>query len=148
MRPFKIGDVNLGLAADKDGLDLNDRMKINKYLKTRVDALIEEANKEFEERNADSDEIIVQDSPSHVSMFRVLAFSRSGGRFLGCSVNRLPETFLSARRHGNIRAFVLFQSLLIFEFYVVNSIVNAICSFPCPEACCCRKDVDDYPQNL
>lgn len=51
-----MGDVHLALEAEEEGIDLNDRVEINKYLKRKVNELIEEANQEFQERNADSDE--------------------------------------------------------------------------------------------
>ncbi|OBZ66455.1 Double-strand break repair protein MRE11 [Grifola frondosa] len=52
VRPFVLDDVVLSEAAEDEGLDLNDRMEISKYLKAKVNELIEKANGQWDERNA------------------------------------------------------------------------------------------------
>ncbi|THH29504.1 hypothetical protein EUX98_g4702 [Antrodiella citrinella] len=52
VRPFVLDDVSLAAAADDEGLDITDRMEIEKFLKKRVTELIEKANTTWDERNA------------------------------------------------------------------------------------------------
>lgn len=52
MRPFVIKEVVLVYVAEEEGLDLNDQMEISKFLKTKVNKLIEQANEQWDERNA------------------------------------------------------------------------------------------------
>ncbi|KAG6809018.1 meiotic recombination [Tricholoma furcatifolium] len=52
VRPFVIENVDLGEVAEEEGLDLSDQIEISKYLKSKVNALIEQANQQWEERNA------------------------------------------------------------------------------------------------
>ncbi|RPD69197.1 DNA repair exonuclease [Lentinus tigrinus ALCF2SS1-7] len=52
VRPFVIDDVNLAEAAEKEGFDLNDKIEIAKYLKNKVNELIDKANEQWDERNA------------------------------------------------------------------------------------------------
>lgn len=56
VRPFKLAEVILTQVAEEEGLDLTDKIEINKYLKHRVNELIVQANEEFTERNADADD--------------------------------------------------------------------------------------------
>ena len=51
VRPFVIDEVVLQDAAEDEGLNLNDQMEITKYLKGKVNALIDQANAQWEERN-------------------------------------------------------------------------------------------------
>lgn len=51
VRPFVIDEVVLQDAAEEEGLDLNDQMAITKYLKAKVNVLIDKANAQWEERN-------------------------------------------------------------------------------------------------
>ncbi|KAF9523790.1 Metallo-dependent phosphatase-like protein [Crepidotus variabilis] len=51
VRPFVIEEVVLEDIADESGLDLNDQMAITKFLKSKVNELIEKANEQWEERN-------------------------------------------------------------------------------------------------
>ncbi|KAI0080442.1 DNA repair exonuclease [Panus rudis PR-1116 ss-1] len=52
VRPFVLGEVCLEEAAEEEGFDLQDRMEISKYLKRKVNELIEKANEEWDARNA------------------------------------------------------------------------------------------------
>lgn len=54
VRPFKLAEVILTQVAEEEGLDLTDKIEINKYLKSRINELIVQANEEFAERNADA----------------------------------------------------------------------------------------------
>lgn len=56
VRPFKLAVVTLTDVAEEEGLDLTDRIEINKYLKDRINELIVQANEEFAERNADAED--------------------------------------------------------------------------------------------
>src|SRR5258708_21840112 len=56
VRPFKLAEVILTQVAEEEGLDLTDKIEINKYLKNQISELIVQANKEFAERNADTEE--------------------------------------------------------------------------------------------
>ena len=56
VRPFKLAEVILTQVAEEEGLDLTDRIEINKYLKDRINELIVQANEEFAERNADAED--------------------------------------------------------------------------------------------
>lgn len=58
VRPFKLSEVILTDVSEEEGLDLQDKVEINKYLKNKINILIEEANTEFAERNTDADEPI------------------------------------------------------------------------------------------
>ncbi|KAI0088300.1 Metallo-dependent phosphatase-like protein [Irpex rosettiformis] len=51
VRPFVMGEVILSNAAEDEGFDLNDRMAISKYLRAKVNELIDEANQQWDERN-------------------------------------------------------------------------------------------------
>ncbi|KAF9563875.1 DNA repair exonuclease [Agrocybe pediades] len=51
VRPFVIDSLVLADAADEDGIDLNDPMEITKYLRTKVNDLIDQANEIWDERN-------------------------------------------------------------------------------------------------
>ena len=48
VRPFVLEEVVL---ADEEGVDLNDQMEITKFLKAKVNALIDQANQLWDERN-------------------------------------------------------------------------------------------------
>ncbi|KAI0365004.1 DNA repair exonuclease [Pilatotrama ljubarskyi] len=52
VRPFVIDEVVLSEAAEEEGFDLNDKIEVSKYLKTKVNELIEKANQQWDERNA------------------------------------------------------------------------------------------------
>ncbi|KAJ7720840.1 Mre11 DNA-binding presumed domain-containing protein [Mycena metata] len=56
VRPFVIESVVLSEIAEEEGLNLADQMEITKYLKTKVNALIAQANAQWEERNARAEE--------------------------------------------------------------------------------------------
>ncbi|KAF9467208.1 Metallo-dependent phosphatase-like protein [Collybia nuda] len=52
VRPFVIEQVVLNEVADEEGLDITDQMEISKYLKAKVNILIDQANELWDERNA------------------------------------------------------------------------------------------------
>ncbi|KAI9070370.1 DNA repair exonuclease [Trametes sanguinea] len=52
VRPFVIDEVVLSEAAEEEGFDLNDKIEIAKFLKSKVEELIEKANQQWDERNA------------------------------------------------------------------------------------------------
>ncbi|KAJ6625057.1 DNA repair exonuclease [Mycena sp. CBHHK59/15] len=52
VRPFVIEDVVLNEVAEEEGLNLADQMEITKFLKAKVNALIEKADEQWDERNA------------------------------------------------------------------------------------------------
>ncbi|KAG6333585.1 hypothetical protein ID866_5501 [Astraeus odoratus] len=52
VRPFVLEDVVLSEAAEEEGFDLNDQIAVSKFLKSRVNALIDQANKLWDDRNA------------------------------------------------------------------------------------------------
>ncbi|KAI0357881.1 DNA repair exonuclease [Trametes cingulata] len=52
VRPFVIDEVVLSEAAEEEGFDLNDKIEVSKYLKTKVNELIDKANQQWDERNA------------------------------------------------------------------------------------------------
>lgn len=51
VRPFVIESVVLSEIAEEEGLNLSNQMEITKYLKNKVNALIDQANTQWEERN-------------------------------------------------------------------------------------------------
>ncbi|EPQ51935.1 DNA repair exonuclease [Gloeophyllum trabeum ATCC 11539] len=52
VRPFVLDEVVLSEEAETGGFDLTDQMEITKYLKSRVNALIDQANTLWDERNS------------------------------------------------------------------------------------------------
>ncbi|KAJ7845927.1 Metallo-dependent phosphatase-like protein [Mycena leptocephala] len=52
VRPFVIESVVLSEIAEEEGLNLSDQMEITKFLKNKVNALIDQANAQWDERNA------------------------------------------------------------------------------------------------
>lgn len=52
VRPFVLEDVVLSEAAEEEGFELNDQIAVSKFLKSRVNALINQANKLWDDRNA------------------------------------------------------------------------------------------------
>ncbi|RXW22260.1 hypothetical protein EST38_g3609 [Candolleomyces aberdarensis] len=71
VRPFVIDEVNLGDVAEEEGLNLNDQMEITKYLKAKVNSLIEEAEKQWEERNAKAVEAGEEELPKMLPLIRL-----------------------------------------------------------------------------
>lgn len=51
VRPFVIEDIHLISASEEEGFDISDGIEISKFLKLRVNALIERAQEQWEERN-------------------------------------------------------------------------------------------------
>ncbi|KAJ6463956.1 Mre11 DNA-binding presumed domain-containing protein [Mycena sanguinolenta] len=52
VRPFVIESIVLSEIAEEEGLNLGDQMAITKFLKSKVNALIDKANEQWAERNA------------------------------------------------------------------------------------------------
>ncbi|KAF8667469.1 DNA repair exonuclease [Rhizoctonia solani] len=51
VRPFVLDDVNLSEAAETDGIDITNQVSVMKFLRERVNALIDQAQEEWHERN-------------------------------------------------------------------------------------------------
>ncbi|KAL4072166.1 Mre11 DNA-binding presumed domain-containing protein [Scleroderma citrinum] len=51
VRPFVLEEVVLSEAAEEEDFNLNDQIAVSKFLKSRVNALIEQANKLWDDRN-------------------------------------------------------------------------------------------------
>ncbi|CAK5263680.1 unnamed protein product [Mycena citricolor] len=71
VRPFQIESIVLTDVADEENLDLKDTMAISKYLKGRVNALIERANEQWDERNARAMEDGEQELPRMLPLIRL-----------------------------------------------------------------------------
>lgn len=56
VRPFVIEEIHLFSASEEEGFDISDHIEIAKFLKSRVNALIEKAHEQFQERNAHAKE--------------------------------------------------------------------------------------------
>ncbi|KAJ3563348.1 hypothetical protein NP233_g9002 [Leucocoprinus birnbaumii] len=52
VRPFFIEDIHLISASEEEGFDISDNIEIAKFLKSRVEALIQKAQEQWNERNA------------------------------------------------------------------------------------------------
>ncbi|KAG1807498.1 Metallo-dependent phosphatase-like protein [Suillus subaureus] len=52
VRPFMLGDIFLAEAAEEEGFDVSDQIAVGKFLRARVNALIDQANQLWDERNA------------------------------------------------------------------------------------------------
>ncbi|KAI6145221.1 Metallo-dependent phosphatase-like protein [Pisolithus tinctorius] len=52
VRPFVLEEVVLSEAAEEEDFELNDQIAVSKFLKSRVNALIDQANKLWDDRNA------------------------------------------------------------------------------------------------
>lgn len=52
VRPFVIEDIHLVSASEEEDFNISDNIEIAKFLKSRVNALIEKAQEQWEERNA------------------------------------------------------------------------------------------------
>ncbi|CAE7227201.1 unnamed protein product [Rhizoctonia solani] len=51
VRPFVLDEVNLSEAAETDGIDITNQVSVMKFLRERVNALIEQAQEDWHERN-------------------------------------------------------------------------------------------------
>ncbi|KAF8547202.1 DNA repair exonuclease [Imleria badia] len=51
VRPFVLEDIVLSEASEEEGFDINDQIAVSKFLKSRVNALIEQANQLWDDRN-------------------------------------------------------------------------------------------------
>ncbi|KAF8960916.1 Metallo-dependent phosphatase-like protein [Flammula alnicola] len=71
VRPFVIEEVVLNEVADEAGLDLNDQMEITKFLKAKVNALIDQANQLWDERNARAVEEGEEELPRMLPLIRL-----------------------------------------------------------------------------
>ncbi|KAF9078545.1 Mre11 DNA-binding presumed domain-containing protein [Rhodocollybia butyracea] len=54
VRPFVLEEVVLSEIAEEEDLDLSDQIEISKFLKAKVNALIDKANEQWEERNVEA----------------------------------------------------------------------------------------------
>ncbi|KAH0578542.1 meiotic recombination [Termitomyces sp. 'cryptogamus'] len=71
VRPFVIESVVLGEVAEEEGIDLSDQIEISKFLKTRVNALIDKANQLWDERNAKAVEDGEEEVPRMLPLVRL-----------------------------------------------------------------------------
>ncbi|KAG6887479.1 meiotic recombination [Termitomyces sp. T32_za158] len=71
VRPFVIESVVLSEVAEEEGIDLSDQIDISKFLKTRVNALIDQANRIWDERNAKAVEDGEEELPRMLPLVRL-----------------------------------------------------------------------------
>ncbi|KAG6888769.1 meiotic recombination [Termitomyces sp. Mi166 len=71
VRPFVVEDVVLSEVAEEEGIDLSDEIEISKFLKTRVNALIDQANRLWDERNAQAVEDGEEELPRMLPLVRL-----------------------------------------------------------------------------
>ncbi|KAJ7481458.1 Metallo-dependent phosphatase-like protein [Mycena latifolia] len=71
VRPFVIESVVLSEIAEEEGLNLSDQMEITKFLKARVNKLIDQANEQWDERNARAVEDGEEELPSMLPLIRL-----------------------------------------------------------------------------
>ncbi|KAI3603119.1 double-strand break repair protein mre11 [Moniliophthora roreri] len=71
VRPFVIEEVVLTEAAEKQGFDISDQIGISKYLKGKVNELIEQANEQWDTRNAKAAEDGEDELPRMLPLVRL-----------------------------------------------------------------------------
>jgi len=71
VRPFVIDEVSLADAAEEEGLNLNDQIEITKYLKAKVNSLIDQANEMWKDRNAKAIEAGEGELPKMLPLIRL-----------------------------------------------------------------------------
>jgi double-strand break repair protein MRE11 len=71
VRPFVIEEVVLSEMAEEEGLNLADQMEITKFLKAKVNALIEKADEQWDERNARAVEDGEEELPRMLPLVRL-----------------------------------------------------------------------------
>ncbi|KAL5478354.1 MRE11 [Sanghuangporus weigelae] len=71
VRPFVIDEVCLVEAAEDEGFDVSDQIEVGKFLKRRVNELIEKANRQWEERNAQALERAEEPLPAMLPLIRL-----------------------------------------------------------------------------
>ncbi|KAG6919140.1 hypothetical protein DXG01_008947 [Tephrocybe rancida] len=71
VRPFVIEEVVLSEVAEEEGIDLSDQIEISKFLKAKVNALIEQANQLWDERNAKAVEDGEEELPRMLPLVRL-----------------------------------------------------------------------------
>ncbi|OAX43761.1 DNA repair exonuclease [Rhizopogon vinicolor AM-OR11-026] len=71
VRPFMLGDVVLAEAAEEDGFDVSDQIAVGKFLRARVNALIDQANQLWDERNAHAAEEGEEELPRMLPLVRL-----------------------------------------------------------------------------
>ncbi|KDQ54153.1 hypothetical protein JAAARDRAFT_209590 [Jaapia argillacea MUCL 33604] len=71
VRPFVLDEVVLSEVAEEEGFDLTDQMEIAKFLKARVNALIDQANTLWDERNAKAVEEGDEELPRMLPLVRL-----------------------------------------------------------------------------
>ncbi|KDQ54195.1 hypothetical protein JAAARDRAFT_196931 [Jaapia argillacea MUCL 33604] len=71
VRPFVLDEVVLSEVAEEEGFDLTDQMEIAKFLKARVNALIDQANTLWDEQNAKAVEEGDEELPRMLPLVRL-----------------------------------------------------------------------------
>ncbi|TFK53174.1 DNA repair exonuclease [Heliocybe sulcata] len=71
VRPFVLDEVVLSEETESESFDLNDQMEITKYLKSKVNALIDQANQLWDERNARAVEEGEEELPRMLPLVRL-----------------------------------------------------------------------------
>ncbi|KAG2366407.1 Mre11 DNA-binding presumed domain-containing protein [Suillus spraguei] len=71
VRPFMLGDVSLAEAAEEEGFDVSDQIAVGKFLRARVNALIDQANQLWDERNAHAVEEGEEELPHMLPLVRL-----------------------------------------------------------------------------
>ncbi|KAG1752076.1 Metallo-dependent phosphatase-like protein [Suillus lakei] len=71
VRPFMLGDVFLAEAAEEEGFDVSDQIAVGKFLRARVNALIDQANQLWDERNANAVEEGEEELPRMLPLVRL-----------------------------------------------------------------------------
>ncbi|KAF8065074.1 Metallo-dependent phosphatase-like protein [Lyophyllum atratum] len=71
VRPFVIEAITLTEVAEEEGLDISDQMEISKYLKAKVNSLINQANEQWDERNAKAVEEGEEELPRMLPLIRL-----------------------------------------------------------------------------
>ncbi|KAA1467120.1 DNA repair exonuclease [Dentipellis sp. KUC8613] len=71
VRPFVMDEVVLTEIADEEGFDVTDQMEVTKYLKDRVQELIDKANDEWDKRNEAAREAGEEELPRMLPLVRL-----------------------------------------------------------------------------
>ncbi|KAJ8585255.1 DNA repair exonuclease [Rhizopogon salebrosus TDB-379] len=71
VRPFMLGDVVLAEAAEEEGFDVSDQIAVGKFLRARVNALIDQANQLWDERNVHAVEEGEEELPRMLPLVRL-----------------------------------------------------------------------------
>ncbi|KAF8128879.1 Metallo-dependent phosphatase-like protein [Boletus edulis] len=71
VRPFVLEDIILSEASEEEGFDINDQIAVSKFLKSRVNALIEQANRLWDDRNKRAAEDGEEELPRMLPLVRL-----------------------------------------------------------------------------